>query len=264
MINTPTLRRPVPLDLTALRAGWPSLTFFTDISDHQEVTDWTAFAAASPAVIVKVSEGVHYTDPRFNDPKRPGTHQHWNNARRAGQLRAPYHYAHIAWKGNATDPIKAVEAFWERIAADPGELSPVLDLEKKTTRAALAAGMKPAQIVRWITAWLDWVERARGLRPWIYNHHGIVEMLGTAALPLREWPQWMAAYPGRLRWSDAGPSQPYKQPANWPWCGWQFTSSGRAPGVIGRIDLNVARPGSAIEAAIEAAIAAAGQERCAR
>ena len=254
MISTPSPKRPVPLDLTALSGGWPALTFFSDISAHQEVVDWAAFAAASPAVIVKVSEGVHYTDPRFNDPQRPRTHQHWLNARRAGQLRAPYHYAHIAWDGNATDPIKAVEAFWRRVEDDPGELATVLDLEKKTVRAALDAKMKPAQIVRWITTWLDWVETVRGLRPWIYNHHGIVQMLGTAGLPLREWPQWLAAYPGSLRWTDAGPAQPYMQPAHWPWDAWQFTSSGRAPGVIGRIDINVARPDSPIEAAM--------RERC--
>lgn len=228
---------PVPQSLAEIRALWPRLTFFADVAKHQEVTDWRAFAAASPIVAVKVSEGVHHTDPSFVS--------HWGRAKAHGVMRAGYHYAHHAWKGKATPPLDAADAFWRRLERDPGELPCILDLEGDTTRAALEAGMSPAQIVDWSMRWLERVQALSGTQPIVYNNRStIVQRLGVAAMaPLLAYPQWMAAYISGLRWPSGGPVSPYTtQAPPWQADAWQFTSSGTAPGVKGHIDLNVVLP----------------------
>lgn len=220
-----------------IRALWPHLTFFADISAHQEVGDWATFAEASPICVIKVSEGVHHTDPRFSD--------HWAKSKAHGVRRAGYHYAHHAWRGKATDPIPAADAFWRRLEADPGELPCILDLEGDTTRAALEAGMSPAQIVDWSMRWLGRVQALSGTQPIVYNNRAtIVQRLGVAAMaPLLAYPQWMAAYISGLRWPLRGPVSPYTTPAPpWQADAWQFTSTGRAAGVVGSIDINVVLP----------------------
>ena len=230
--------RSVPCDLADIRAQWPHAILFTDISRHQTITDYAAFVAASPCVVIKASEGVHYTDPSFAT--------HWKRTKEEGARRAAYHYAHHAWHGKAVGPRRAAEAFCDRLEKDPGELPCVLDLEGETTEAAIKAGMTAELIVDWSMVWCEVTEARTGKRPIIYNNYQtIVRRLASYAIKLQGWPQWMAAYPRDLRWPLDGPVSPHRE---WSTDAWQFTSSGTCPGVIGNIDLNVALAGGRLAA----------------
>ncbi len=70
-------------------------------------------------------------------------------------------------------------------------------------------------------------------KPWWFAHGDILP-------ELTRWPLWLAAY-GK---NDGNPGTESTAPAPWSdWLVWQYSSNGTVPGVAGRCDVNLARPG---------------------
>lgn len=101
-----------------------------------------------------------------------------------------------------------------------GDLLPALDLE--------TAGLPPDRLVAWTRAWLDRVRRRIGARPLLYTYPAFWSALGGTSA-FRSYPLWIANY---------GVSEP-ALPGGWRrYALWQYSGSGRLPGVPGRVDLD--------------------------
>ena len=107
------------------------------------------------------------------------------------------------------------------------DLLPVLDLETPFTN------LDEPELRAWVRAWLARVERKLAVKPIIYTNDSSWQATGnTTAFALEGHPLWVANF-------DV-PS-PLVPAANWAgrgWSIWQYTSSGRVPGIAGNVDRN--------------------------
>jgi lysozyme len=181
-----------------------------DVSHAQQTVDWNAVRQAGKVfVFIKATDGITYTDPLFA--------ANWSGAKAAGLLRGAYHF----YETN-DDPTAQAENFLNVVKLEPGDLPPVVDIER--TKGGESAG----QIVKDLQTWLGVVEQATGRVPVIYTGPGYWDSLGTSAFG--RYPLWVAEY---------GVQSP-KLPAGWArWTFWQSSESGTAAGVAGPVDLDV-------------------------
>jgi len=189
-----------------------------DISRWQGDIDWRAVRAAGTRfAFIKATEGGDHIDPRFV--------QNWNGARAAGIPTGAYHF--VYWCRPAHE-----QAHWfvQHIpqANDNLALPPILDVEwnghsrtcpKKVSREVAIEKMK---------LMLRELEQHTGKRPIIYPdipfHKDVIE--GTSEFE---------GYPFWIRSTAARPEERY---ANRRWEFWQFTTTGRVPGIRGDVDRN--------------------------
>ena len=190
-----------------------------DVSNHQERIDWSLVRRDGIAfAIVKASEGVTFADPRYG--------AHTAGARSVGIRCGAYHFArpdtHSGTSAAAARRDARAEADWFLSLASPrpGDLLPALDLE--------TAGLPPELMVVWARAWLDRVRRRIGARPLFYTYPAFWAQLGGTTA-FRSYPLWIANYEV---------TEP-QIPGGWRrYTVWQYTASGRVPGIAGRVDLN--------------------------
>jgi lysozyme len=181
-----------------------------DVSHAQQTVDWNEVKQAGKVfVFIKATDGITYTDPLFA--------ANWSGVKAAGLLRGAYHF----YETN-DDPTAQAENFLSAVKLEPGDLPPVVDIER--TKGGESAG----QIVQDLQTWLDVVEQATGRVPVIYTGPGYWDSLGTSAFG--RYPLWVAEY---------GVQSP-RLPAGWTrWTFWQSSESGTATGVGGPVDLDV-------------------------
>ncbi|PZF76802.1 glycoside hydrolase [Aestuariivirga litoralis] len=185
-----------------------------DVSYFQGDINWKKVDAAGIRfAYIKATEGADRLDPKFHD--------NWRGARKAGIVRGAYHVMY--WCSPARD-----QAAWfaAQVPADRGTLPPVLDVEwnghSKTCPHQIARKEALAKMKVMLAA----MEAHSGKRPIIYTdpkfHRDVLQgaftdyqfwLRSTAAKPA-------AKYPGR------------------DWSFWQFTTTGRVPGVTGPVDRN--------------------------
>lgn len=181
-----------------------------DVSNHQQTVDWNAVQQAGKIfAFMKATDGITYTDPEFAT--------NWSGARAAGLLRGAYHF----YETN-DDPTAQAQNFLSAVQLEPGDLPPVVDIERTKS------GESASQIVQDLQTWLDVVEQATGRVPIIYTSPGYWNSLGTSAFG--RYPLWVAEY---------GVQSP-KPVAGWEgWTFWQYSESGTVTGISGSVDLDV-------------------------
>ncbi|HEV3001742.1 MAG TPA: glycoside hydrolase family 25 protein [Solirubrobacteraceae bacterium] len=204
----------------------PSGGSFTgpDVSLNQPDVDWRMVRRAGHEfAFAKVSDGLGTPDPAFGRAR-------WKAMKDAGLIRGAYHFGRPQ---RGRDPRDEVHEFLRLLRAagglQPGDLRPVLDLEK----FGRAGRLTPRQTLEWTRGWVAEMRAQIGRRPIIYTGVFWRETLGNPPDHL-DCPLWLAAYvpPGRLpalvprAWSDEG------------WTFWQHTESGTCPGIPGPCDLN--------------------------
>jgi lysozyme len=187
-----------------------------DLSKWQGEIDWQAVAdARTHFVIIKATEGGDHFDEKFA--------QNWANAKAAGIPRAAYHFAYWCRTGH-----EQIVWFSQNVPNDPDALPPVLDVEwngaSKTCPHKISAEKARAKM----KVMLEELEQLTGKRPIIYTditfHTDVIE--GTDMFD--QYPFW-------LRSVAAPPRDRYN---NRPWSFWQFTTTGRVPGIRGDVDRN--------------------------
>jgi len=191
-------------------ASVPSQVQGIDVSNHQGTVDWNAVRQAGKIfAFMKATDGITYTDPEFAT--------NWSGARAANLLRGAYHF----YETN-DDPTAQAQNFLSAVQLEPGDLPPVVDIERTKS------GESASQIVKDLQTWLDVVEQATGLVPIIYTSNGYWNSLGTSAFG--RYPVWIAEY---------GVDSP-TVPAGWTsWTFWQSSESGTVSGISGSVDLDV-------------------------
>lgn len=179
-----------------------------DASHYQSTIDWEqVHADGITFAIVKATEGREDVDPNFE--------ANWKALEDLPIVRGAYHFFYPAIDAEAQ-----ADHFIATVKLKPGDLPPVLDVEKSQ---ALAAGTIDEDVRLWLTK----VEAAFGVKPILYSDpHFIDTYLGEA---FADYPLWLAEY------TDAPPSPP----EGWDrWTFWQSTQAGTVPGVEPEVDLN--------------------------
>jgi GH25 family lysozyme M1 (1,4-beta-N-acetylmuramidase) len=141
---------------------------------------------------------------------------------------------HRAFASGATvadaraDAIAEADVFLAQVGSlQHGELVPVLDAESPFT------GMTASTLRTWIRVWVKRVGRHLGRKPMIYTNATSWAATGNSAeFAKARYPLWVA------EWGVSRPTVPANNWAGRGYSVWQFTSSGRVPGISGRVDMD--------------------------
>lgn len=185
-----------------------------DVSRYQAEIDWKDVKEAGTRfVFIKATEGGDYVDPNFR--------RNWEGARRAGIPRGAYHF--VYWCRPAHE-----QAVWFRqhIPADADALPPVLDVEWNGHSRTCPRKVPVADAREKIQLMLTELEQLTGKKPIIYTditfHQEVLEG------QFNDYPYW-------IRSTAAKPEERYNDRR---WAFWQYTTTGRVPGIAGDVDRN--------------------------
>jgi lysozyme len=181
-----------------------------DVSYHQDTIDWRkVHRAGIKFAFIRVSDGLIVDDPEFE--------RNWTEARAHNVARGAYQYFRPE-----QDALSQADKLIAAIANDKGELPPVIDVES-------TGGLRPKQIAKQVTLWIDRVRARLGVEPIVYTSPDFWrDQVGGADLSSQ--PLWVAHYT-----KDCP-----RVPAPWTrWTFWQYSKTGRVPGIKGPVDLDV-------------------------
>ena len=187
-----------------------------DVSKYQGRIDWLA-VATSPVrfVIMRATLGNRYQDERYARNRAGATEN--------GLVVGAYHFA----KPNLSprDPRGEADHFLRVANVAAGDVLPVLDIEE-------TGGLSPRQLRAWAQAWLDRVESRTGVRAMIYsgNYFWRGFMRNSSWFGKRGHPLWVA------HWNVGAPQVPGNRWAGNGYTVWQWSATGRIPGVKGHVD----------------------------
>lgn len=186
-----------------------------DISKYQGEIDWNRVRRAGIAfAYMKVSEGGDHVDERF--------YRNWEASSRAGVARGVYHFMY--WCRTASE-----QAVWfsQAVPHDPTQLPPVLDLEWNHASVSCPNKVSRADALAKIHKMLEIMEYHTGKKPVIYTditfHREVLE----------------GEFPGYEFWLRSVAAEPRHRYRDRDWAFWQYTATGRVPGVSGNVDRNV-------------------------
>ncbi len=187
-----------------------------DVARYQGNIDWHAVKAAGTRfAFIKATEGGDYIDPMFR--------ANWDAAKAAGVPRGAYHF--VFWCRPAHEQ---AQWFIQHIPNDPDALPPVLDLEWNTHSRTCPRKVDRETALEKARLMLRELERHTGKRPIIYTditfHREVLEGMSE-----------FDRYPFWLRSVAAEPHERYHARR---WTFWQFTATGRVPGIRGDVDRN--------------------------
>ena len=190
-----------------------------DISRWQAEIDWRAVQAAGTRfVFIKATEGGDHVDPKFL--------QNWQGARAAGIPAGAYHF--VYWCRPAHEQ---AQWFVQHIpqANDALSLPPVLDVEWNGHSRTCPRKISRENAIEKMALMLRELEAHTGKRPVIYTDISFYK-------DVLEGVSQFDAYPFWIRSTAARPEERYQ---NRRWEFWQFTTTGRVPGIRGNVDRNV-------------------------
>lgn len=183
-----------------------------DISHYQERVNWEKLRNASMGnapvsfIFIKATEGEKLFDDNFN--------RNFANAKRNDLIRGAYHFF-----VPGISPRKQAEFYLSIAQLEPGDLPPVLDIEKK-------GDLTPEQLRKDVKTWLDIVEKEYGVKPILYTGYKFkMDYLNTSEFDA--YPYWIAHY------------YVEKLAYKGKWTFWQHTDCGKVTGIKGFVDCNI-------------------------
>lgn len=180
-----------------------------DVSHYQKRIEWDSLVVKEPIdfAFVKATEGQDYVDSLFC--------RNWDSLRKHGIRRGAYHFFRAY--GCGEDQAKH---FLDRVEFEPGDLAPVLDLERTD-------GMEPEIMIQEATIWLQCVEKQLGIKPIIYTGFHFYEKFLKGHFD--HYPLWIARYNDEAPLLTSGKR----------WDFWQYSNAGCLEGISEKVDLNV-------------------------
>lgn len=191
----------------------PARVLGIDVSHYQPTVDWESVKTSVSFVFVKATDSTGVVDSHFTS--------HWSGAKKVGLPRGAYHFFHPKY-----DVDKQVANFTQHLKSDPGELHPVVDVEEfKDEYQSFTCD----QLATMLQRFSQGVEKALGRKPMIYTNHQTWQMSFCDHPYFVDHPLWLAQY-------TSHPTEP-KLPPGWKrWSFWQYSESGKVPGVPGAVD----------------------------
>jgi lysozyme len=189
-----------------------------DISRWQSNIDWRAVRAAGTRfVFIKATEGGDHIDPRFRE--------NWNGARAAGIPTGAYHF--VYWCRPAHEQ---AQWFVQHIpqTRDALTLPPVLDVEWNGHSRTCPKKVSRETAIEKMRLMLRELEAHTGKRPIIYTDISFHRDVLEGVTEFDQYPFW-------IRSTAARPEERYHQRR---WEFWQYTTTGRVPGISGNVDRN--------------------------
>lgn len=191
-----------------------------DLSGNNLSVHWGKLGADVRGVIVKLTEGVRYEDPRAK--------AHCAGTRDAGRILGGYHYLRVR-HGRPQDGRAQAHEFAERFTRERCEFGE-LDVETMLNESATSVEVREA-----VTEFIDELTAILNPPMLLYTSKGEWESQGPPPAPawdLRDfvvpYPLSLAAYTAQL---EPAPARPWKS-----WLLHQYTGSGSDPGVDGKVD----------------------------
>lgn len=187
-----------------------------DVSRWQGQIDWSAVRAAGTRfAFLKATEGGDHIDPNFV--------ANWNGARAAGIPVGAYHF--VFWCRPAHEQ---AQWFVQHIPNDPNALPPVLDLEWNGHSRTC-----PRKVPRDVA-----LEKARLMLRELEQHSGKVPIIYTDITFHREVLEGEAEFDRYPMWLRSTAARPEERYVGRRWSFWQYTTTGRVPGIRGDVDRN--------------------------
>ena len=185
-----------------------------DISKWQGEIDWREVKRAGTAfAYMKATEGGDHLDERF--------HLNWEGARQAGVPRGAYHF--MFWCRSAEE-----QAAWfkRNVPRDADALPPVLDAEWNGHSKTCPKRIAPELARQKIAIMLKAMREHTGKKPIIYTDIPFhADVLEGQHIDHDFWLRSVAA-------------EPHEKYSTRNWKLWQFTTTGRVPGIKGAVDRN--------------------------
>jgi lysozyme len=142
--------------------------------------------------------------------------RNWKETKLKRIVRGAYHY----YNPNVNSTLQA-ENYILTVDLDPGDLPPVLDIEKLSSVQDVEA------LRRGVLNWLQRVEKHYGVRPILYSGANFYASYLDGYFA--DYPLWVANY------------RRVNSPTSDDWIIWQFTEKGTVTGIRGFVDMNVFR-----------------------
>jgi len=197
------------------RKPWHYPVHGTDISKYQKDVNWDEVRRSGISfVYIKATEGGDRIDNYFS--------RNWQGAEKAGIPRGAYHFYYFCRP--AEDQARW---FIRNVPKDKTALPPVLDMEWNHKSPTCKLHPTADIVRREMKIFLDIVEQHYGKRPVIYT---TVDFFDDNEL------QHFKQYPFWLRSVADHPDDKYSKHS---WIFWQYTGTGKIPGIEGDVDLNV-------------------------
>ena len=188
-----------------------------DLAKYQGPVNWNqAKAGGVSFAFIKATEGGDRVDDLF--------FQHWAGARAAGIPRGAYHFFYFC-----RPAFEQAAWFKKHVPVVAGTLPPVLDMEWNHKSPSCKFRPEPDAVRKEMEVFISIVGRHYRKTPIVYT---TVDFYGENQLWLVKGVQfWLRSVAGH-------PSEKYP---GQPWTFWQYTGTGRVPGVSGDTDINVFR-----------------------
>lgn len=185
-------------------------TFGIDVSYYQGDIDWHAVAASGVVFAwVRVSHSTNFEDPKFA-------------ANLAGARAAGIHTGVYQYFEPSQDPIAQADLLLDKLGPlMPGDMPPMIDVESQDPVA-------PGAYADAIQAWLDHIEQATGVVPFIYTGYYYWND-NVASDAFAGYPLWIANY---------GATCPLVPDAWATWTMHQYCDCGDVPGIAGNVDVD--------------------------
>lgn len=202
------------------RREHPDVGLIIDVSEHNGNINWKDVAGEVTHAFIRATYGATDTDGMFTAAR-----VRESNAELRGNV-GFYHYAYPGQgdaRAECQNFIQSVKSrggtFRQIKIGDVSVANGVLDFEEPGS-------------ADWIREWVDEFEKVTGMKPTLYGGAVLRELNPKTTFGCK---LWLAAYVSNpdpyvpQAWREAG------------WTLWQFSSTGRAPGVNGNVDLNRVR-----------------------
>lgn len=183
-----------------------------DVSHHQGKINWTEVDTMDVNGIridfafLKATEGITRQDRQFE--------RNWKKTKEVGIMRGAYHFFHPS--RNAAEQARN---FIREVKLEPGDLPPVLDIEKSNRQSKKV-------IVDGALEWCRLIEEHYGVKPIIYTSPGFYNKYLTD--DFGDYTLWIAHYYKDL------PRMTHRK-----WQFWQHTDKAKINGISKGVDLNV-------------------------
>jgi lysozyme len=185
-----------------------------DVSKYQFDIDWKEVKKAGTRfAFIKATEGGDHLDANFRD--------NWDGAREAGVPRGAYHF--VFWCRPAKDQIRW---FIRNVPKEADALPPVLDVEWNHKSSCRKPSPEKARAK--MREMLAAFHQHYGKKPVIYTDITFHEEVLEGTKEFDDYPFWIRSVAAK----------PHVRYESRQWEFWQFTATGRVPGIKGDVDRN--------------------------